>query len=164
MVSMYDNEAAKFVNHHEKLDQLYERELSSLIDKKEDDKLPATTRITVSNEFDNLLRLVDMGIQEKDGQEFEFVVNDQYFDKLRTDVRNTCPILFDLFRTLFPADPSPDAKRKELCLVNSLCLLVSLKNKTVKNDAKLLFSILLISFGVGWRLMNTICRIGLTLH
>ena len=51
-------------------------------------------------------------------------------------------------------------KGKELCLVNSLCLLLSLKNITVKNDAKLLFLILLISFGVGWRLMNTLCRMG----
>ena len=82
----------------------------------------------VINEFDDLLRLVDMDTQEKDGQEFEFVINDQYFDKLRTDFRNTCPVLFDLFGTLFPVDSSPDAKRKELCLVNSLCLLL-------KNDA-----------------------------
>ena len=53
---MYDNEVKKFVNHDENLDELYERQLSSLIDEKEDDKLPATTRITVSNEFDSLLK------------------------------------------------------------------------------------------------------------
>ena len=91
-------------------------------------------------------------------------ITDELLDKIRSKFRENCPLMFDIFRTLFPTDADEECKRKELSIVHALSLLVSLRNKTKRNDVKLFFSILLTSMGVGFRLMNLLSRMNLTLH
>ena len=89
------------------------------------------------------------------------------FEKLRLNFRKHCPLLFDIIQSLFPVGTATrDSKRHELGAVHSLSLSVSRKSNQLqgKNDVKLMFSTLLISFGAGARLINILCRIGLALH
>ena len=66
------------------------------------------------------------------------------------DFKNDCLLLSDVMQTLFITDDDDSmSKRKELSFVHAMALLMNLKNKDLKNDVKLLFSILLLSFGVG---------------
>ena len=71
--------------------------------------------------------------------------------------------MFDMLHSLFPTDAGEHSRHKELNAVHALCLLKSLKDPYAKNDVKFIFSILLMSYGVGCRLMNMLCRMGLTL-
>ena len=57
-----------------------------------------------------------------------------------------------------------DDKRKEKGAVYSLSLLMSLRNNQCKNDVTLVFTILLVAYGAGTRMINMLNKIGLTLH
>ena len=93
----------------------------------------------------------------------EFAITESFFEQLRLDFRTEFPLMFDMLHSLFPTDAGEHSRHKELSAVHALCLLMSLKNPYAKNDVKLLFSILLMSYGVGCQLMNMLCRMGLTL-
>ena len=73
--------------------------------------------------------------------------------------KNDCPLLSDVMQTLFITDDDDSmGKRKQLSFVHAMALLMNLKNKDLNNDVKLLFSILMLSYGVGQRLMNLLSR------
>ena len=85
------------------------------------------------------------------------------FEKMRVDFKNDCPLLSDVMQTLFITDDDDSiGKRKQLSFAHAMTLLMNLKNKDLKNDVKLMFSILLSSYGVGQRLMNLLCRMKIT--
>ena len=65
-------------------------------------------------------------------------------------------------KTLFPVDEAVHTKKKELSFAHAISLLMSLRNKNLKNDVKLCFSLLLQSFGVGCRLMNFLAKMSMT--
>ena len=51
-----------------------------------------------------------------------------------------------------------------MSFVHAFSILMSLKNKDLKNDFKFFFSVLLMSFGVGCKLMNMLSKMGFTYH
>jgi hypothetical protein len=68
-------------------------------------------------------------------------------------------LLTSVVRTLFSKDAS---NRKEKGTIHALCLLMSLRNNQCRNDITLFFTILLISYGAGNRMVNMLNKIGLT--
>ena len=141
---------------------LYEHEITNLLDNQEEFKLPERLRKQLTFEYDSLLQKLNLGMRDsKEGT--EFAITESFFEQLRLDFHTEFPLMFDMLHSLFPTDAGEHSRRKELSAVYALCLLMSLKNPYAKNDVKLLFSILLMSYSVGCRLMNMLCRMGLTL-
>ena len=83
-------------------------------------------------------------------------------DSLRSDFEEDFPLLSDLMRTLFPVVAGGHTRRKELSFTHAISILMSLKDKDLRNDIKLCFSVLFLSYGVGCRLMNFLCKMSLT--
>ena len=73
-----------------------------------------------------------------------------------------CPMLTKIVKCLFPDTEMTDRKSK--CAVHALSLLTSLRNCHCKNDIILLFTIMLVSYGAGCRMINMLNECGLTVH
>ena len=164
LFDMYNNEEQKFFSYHEKLDKMYEREIKLLSEKQESTKLPQKLKMQLEKEYSSLSQSLNLGLRKNDLDPFAFVFTDENFCELRLNFRKDCPLLFDIMGTLFTIDNEErgSSKVKELSFVHALSLLMSLKNKDLKNDVKLLFSLLLLSYGVGQRLMNMLCHMRVT--
>ena len=86
--------------------------------------------------------------------------NEEIFTDLVKNVAEKFLFLFDIVKTLLPSDE----KRKEKRAVHSLSLLMSLRNNQCQNDVTLVFTILLVGYGAGTRIVNMLNKVGLTLH
>lgn len=79
-------------------------------------------------------------------------------------MRENCPLLFDVLDTLFlhKEDGRPVSENRVKSAVHALSLLVSLKSQKIKNDFKIIFTCLCISFGAGTRFVTMLNKLGLT--
>ena len=79
-----------------------------------------------------------------------------------------CPLLFDLLQTLLVTDHRKRVHKtleyKLTCGVNTLALLLSVKNQKFNNDIRLLFGLTCITFGAGKQFVNLLNAIGLSPH
>ncbi len=123
--------------------------------------LNASEKIALIEEFEKLAGIVNLGIRSGDNVA-EVQLNSLLFENLKVDFKKNCPILTDILHDLFPYDKSCDRKGKGA--IHALSLLASLKNKQCRNDITIVFSIMLISFGAGCRMVNMLNKVGLTLH
>ena len=165
LIRFYENEVSKFASYHERLDELYEKEMSDLIHINRADKLPGSLSVGLGKEYDLLMTKIDIGLQRKDESLSLQLFSEENLVKLRDDFYNDCPLLADVFKVLFPhVEDNRESNRKQLTVAHAVSLLMSLRNKTAHNDVRLVFSIMLISFGVGPRLINMLCKMGLTNH
>ena len=146
---------SKNLTSYVKFRLLYEEELTSLVEKKEAGRIPESVRLDVSEEFTRLLKQTDFGIKSTEAVEIQF--SDENFEKFCIDFRKYFPVLFQILHTLFPVDVNEYTRRKKLSRIHALSLLSSLQNLHAPNDMRLMFAILLLSFGVGCRLMNMLC-------
>ena len=160
-LQMYDNEVEKFMDLHDSLDQLYEKEIKTLITKSEGPNLPQSVRDKLNDEVSFLSKCVNLGLRNTEEQ-LSFFLKDENLDSLRSDFQRHCPTLFDTMRTLFTVEGEAQTRKKELSFVHALCILINLQNKDLNNDIKMCFSLLLKSFGVGCRLMNILCKMSIT--
>ena len=162
LFNMFDNEEKKFLSYQGALSKLYEREIRLLNEEKVSKVLPKICKPKFDQEFRHLSESVNFGIREQQNP-FDFHISDDTFEKMRVDFKNDCPLLSDVMQTLFITDDDDSmGKRKQLSFVHAMALLMNFKNKDLKSDVKLLFSILLLSYGVGHRLMNLLCRMKIT--
>ena len=165
LIRFYENEVSKFASYHERLDELCEKEMSDLIHINRPDKLPGSLSVELGKEYDLLMTKIDIGLQRKDESLSLQLFSEENLVKLRDDFYNDCPLLADVFKVLFPhVEDNHEGNRKQLTVAHAVNLLMNLKNKTAHNDVRLVFSIMLISFGVGPRLINMLCKMGLTNH
>ena len=160
---MYENEVGKCTVLHEQLDCIYEKQISKLLERNTSSKLPESTREKLSEELDYLAGRVNLGLRNVE-QQLDFAFTDLNLDELRNDFKKECPILFDVMRTLFPTDINEYSRNKAMSFVHTFSIVTSLKNKDLKNDFKFFFSVLLMSFGVGCKVMNILSKMGLTYH
>ena len=159
---MFENEEKIFCSYQEALSKLYEREIWLLNEEKVSKVLPQNLRTKFDQEFRHLSESINFGIREQQNS-FDLHISDDTFEKMRVDFKTDCPLLSDVMQTLFITDDDDSTgTRKQLSFVHAMALLINLKNKDLKNDVKLLFSILLLSYGVGQRLMNLLCRMKIT--
>ena len=71
-------------------------------------------------------------------------------------------MLTSVIQSLFPESEISDWKPK--CAIHALSLLASLQNRHCRNDVTLIFTILLVSYGAGCRMINMLNKCGLTIH
>ena len=145
---MYNSEVEKYINLHAELDILYEAEIERLMMKTHGQYLPQSVRDQFNDEFSFLCQRVNLGLRDPEKQT-EFLLVDQNLDSLRSDFEKECPLLWDVIRTLFPVDAGGHTRRKELSFTHTISILMSLKDKDLRNDCKMCFSVLLLSYRVG---------------
>ena len=83
------------------------------------------------------------------------------FPSLCSSLRNNCPLLYDIVEKLLLT--RQDGKIQGGIRVHSaLAILSSLRSQKLKNEFKLLFSLLCLSYGDGMRFINMLNHLGLT--
>ena len=160
-VNMYNDEMKNVSALQDAIDCIYEREMKLLLDRTLKDKLPGSTRKTIVEEFHILSNILNIGIRSGDKQADD-VITVNTINNIKTDFKKTCPVLADIVASLFPE--SEDSNRKTNCAVHALSLLTSVRNQNLKNDISIVFTLLLVSYGAGCRMINTLNKCGLTVH
>ena len=161
LVRLHNGEMESVATLTNAIDSIYERELSLLTEREGCNKLSASDKISIANEFDHLSSLVNLNIRRGDDI-LKSDISSEVFTNLKLNFERDCPILTDIMHTLFPLKDTPDRKQKGV--VHALSLLTSLKSKQCPNDIMLLFTILIASYGAGCRAINMLNKIGLTVH
>ena len=157
LVFMYDKEMDCVSSLTESIDILYETEIEFLM--KRSNHISASETNLLIEEFNKLSTIVNLGIRT--GKNFaDAKITSDVFKNFKLDFQRDCPHLTDLIQALFPGDN----ERKEKGAMHALGLLASLRNKQCRNDITLIFTILLVSYGAGCRMMNMLNKVGLTIH
>ena len=158
LVFMYDKEMMDCVSSlTESIDILYKTEIEFLM--KHSDHMSASETNLLIEEFNKLSTIVNLGIRT--GKNFaDAEITSDVFKNFKLDFQRDCLHLTDLIQALFPGDN----ERKEKGAMHALGLLASLRNKQCRNDITLLFTILLVSYGAGCRMVNMLNKVGLTIH
>ena len=86
------------------------------------------------------------------------------FSKLTCDVKENCPLLFNMLCNIFlhKKDGRAVSEFRVKSAVHALAILVSLRSQKLANDFKLMFTYLCISFGAGCRFITMMNHLGLT--
>ena len=148
------------VTHYsETLDKLYEKEIKSLIAERERPSLSQLDKAKLAADVKTLSKSVNIGLRSGDCNT-DVLLQDNIFETLVERVSQECPFLYDIVKCIFPTDD----KRKYKGVVHSLSLLMSLKNSHCQNDITLVFTLLLVAYGAGARLVNMLNRIGVAMH
>jgi hypothetical protein len=145
--------------YSETLDKLYEKEITLLMSEKENPSLSESDKLELVKETQALSNSVNLGLRSGE-KSSDVIVKENIFEILVEKVMHECPLLYDIVKTLFPTDNI----RKEKGAVHALSLLMSLKNSHCKNDVTLIFTLMLVSYGAGARLVNMLNLIGVTMH
>ena len=161
IVKMYNKEMENISKITDNIDAIYERELKLLLQRENDRNVSASERSTLILEYEKLSTLVDLGIRRGD-KLAEEQISGETFTNLKRNFAQECPMLTEIVQCLFPDTGMTDRKTK--CAVHALSLLTSLRNRQCKNDIILLFTIMLVSYGAGCRMINMLNKCGLTIH
>lgn len=152
----YKTETELLTAKSELLDKIYEREIQFLMRTDQSSTLSQSEKTKLTEEVDLLSKTLSFGLRSGE----EVFINEEIFTDLVNNVAEKFPFLFDIVKTLFPSDD----RRKEKGAVHSLSLLMSLRNNQCQNDVTLVFTILLVAYGAGTRMVNMLNKVGLTLH
>ena len=156
LLQAYKRETDLLTSYSQVLDKLYERELQFLMSGNPE-SLSQQKKNKLTAEVEVLSKTVNFGVRSGENV---FDINDEMFEKLVKNVAENCPLLYDIVKTLFPSDDS----RKEKGAIHSLSLLMSLRNSHCRNDIILVFTLMLVAYGAGARMINMLNRIGVTMH
>jgi hypothetical protein len=148
MLQLHNKEIEQVSIISEAIDAEYEKELNFLLEKR--DSLSSGDSQTLVREWDSLSRIVDKGIRRGESL-LSMNITGEIFESLQVDFEHNCPLLTSVVKTLFSTDVS---HRKEKGTIHALSLLMSLRNNQCRNDITLLFTMLLISYGAGNRMIN----------
>ena len=156
MLNMYNKEMESISHLADSIDVIYERELKLLLDRESEKKLPTKEMTTIVEEYEKLSGLLDLGIRTEESKPEE-KITEETFKNLKVSFIKECPVLNGIFGCLFP-DPER-TERKTTCAVHALSVLASLRNKHCKNEISLMFTIMLVSYGSGYRMIKFYFRI-----
>ena len=115
----------------------------------------------LNHELKTFISYLNIGLETDNLKEVNFL---NKFSSLPDNVRDNCPLLFDVLNTLFLHKEygRPVSEKRIKSAVHSLSLLVSLWSQKIKNDFKLAFTCFCISFGAGMRFITMLNKLGLT--
>ena len=162
LLHLYNHEMEQVSSISEQIDMEYEKELRILTEKKTDTLLSSSDIAILAQEWESLSGIVDFGIRSGENLSSIENITGEVFTRLQIDFDKNCPFLTDLIRTLLGSDEKCGKKQKGT--VHALSLLMSLRSQKCRNDIMLFFTLMLISYGAGYRLINMLNKIGLTVH
>ena len=143
----------------ETLERLYEKEMSNLAKSKDPEHLCSEEISELQKEMNIFIDMLNLGLKESLDLNL-----DNIFNTLTSNVEEKCPLVYQIVEQLFLVKPSTleIQKGRVKSAVHALAILVSLKSQMIKNDFKLLFSILCVSYGAGMRFINMLNHAGLS--
>lgn len=159
LISLYNKEMDCVSTLTNNIDIMYEKELEFLQERGK--VLSASEKSPLVEEFEKLSSIVNLGIRSGTNVA-EVELSSSLFENFKADFEKNCPILSNILHVLFPSNEHSDKKEKGA--IHALALLASLRNKQCRNDITLIFSLMLISFGAGCRMIIMLNKIGITLH
>jgi hypothetical protein len=142
----------------ESIDIIYQKKLQFMCE--HDKKLTGSERNQLEDESEKLSKIVNLGVRSGEN-DAEIEINSAVFQRLKVNFEKDFPLLTEIVQILFPGD---SFDRKEKGAIHALSLLVSLKNRQCRNDITLIFTLMLVSFGAGCRMVNMLNKIGVTIH
>ena len=159
LISLYNKEMEHVFELSTNIDTMYEKELKFLM--QQEKLLSASGKSSLLEEFQKLEDVVNLGIRSGKNNA-EMNVTNLLFENIKVDFEENCPLLTDILHVLFPK--TKRTEKKEKGAIHSLALLASLRNKQCRNDVTLIFSLMLVSYGAGSRMVNMLNKIGLSVH
>jgi hypothetical protein len=142
-------------------ESIYEKEIQRLLcHQTQCESLCANDKDKLNEEIHTFIGFLNIGL-EKNLDQIDF---HSIFNELPSNVKEKCPILYDVMDTLFlhKKDGRDISKLRVKSAVHSLAILVSLKSQKIQNDFKIMLTCLCISFGAGMRFVNMLNHLGLT--
>jgi hypothetical protein len=159
LISLYNKEMDYVSTLTDNIDVMYEKELEFLM--KRGSVFNTSEKSALVEEFEKLASIVNLGIRSGDNVA-DIELSGLLFENLKDNFEKNCPLLTELLHDLFPYNEKSDKKEKGA--IHALSLLASLRNKQCRNDITLIFSLMLVSFGAGCRMINMLNKVGITLH
>ena len=144
------------------LEMLYENEVQRLLQNQSScEALCANDKAKLNDEIGTFISFINIGLETEDTSEIDIY---GVFNALPANVRERCPLLFDVLDTLLlhKADGRDVSEMRVKSAVHSLAILISLKSQRIQNDIKVMFTCLCISFGAGMRFITMLNHLGLT--
>ena len=143
---------------HDILVKLLQKEVSRLSDEQSQcTMLGSAEARKLNEEIDIFVQYLNTNIQKR----CEF---NSMFAGLTENVEKNCPLLFNIIDTiLLHRDvETASAKIRVKSAVHAIAILISLRSQKIKNDFKVIFTCLCISFGAGCRFIGMLNHLGLT--
>lgn len=144
------------------LEKLYENDIQRLLDyPSQCQALCSTDKDRLNDELETFITFLNIGIETESLEDINF---HDIFTSLPNNLRDNCPLLFNVLNTLFlhKAGGRNVSEKRVKSAVGSLALLVSLRSQKIKNDLKIMFTCLCITFEAGMRFVTTLNKLGLT--
>ena len=154
----------EIVEPRESLVTLYEIEIEELSKTKADEssQLSACQVDAMHEEIKCLEDIVNLGFREGSID----CINGDEIEKLVADFKEKCPLIHAVIQELLVSysKSKPSVGKSVKRGVHSLALLLTLRNKQLKNDFQLFFGLLCIGYGAGMRFISMLHKMGFCLH
>ena len=116
------------------LETLYEKEVQWLLHRQSPcEALRVNDKVQLNEAIGTFIGLLNIGMESQNSSEINF---DGVFSSLPTNVRERCPLLFDVLHTLLlhKADGRDVSEMRVRSAVHCLAILVSLRSQKIEND------------------------------
>ena len=142
---------------HDILTGLFEREAARLSAKQsQHGSLHSEEAKILNEEIEKCVQFLNTKLESR--SQFDGI-----FNELTGTVEHNCPLLYSILGTILQYDATTAAKYTRVkSAVHAIAILISLRSQKIKNDFKVMFTFLCISFGAGSRMIEMLNHLGLT--
>ncbi len=156
----------QYFKYQSALVNLYQQKITKLQATQEEVHISLSQKMQIMKEMQVMEGLCNLGL--KGSGDTGSVLDQNIFDLLHLNFEDKCPLLHSVLETLLVTDSRRRVHKtpeyKITCGVNALALLLSVRNQKCKNDVRLLFGLVSITYGAGKQFVNLLNTIGLAPH
>ncbi len=163
----YQSSLELYIKLNSTIIQVYTKKIDALKHQSMEDTISSSQKEQLKKEFKALESLCTLGL---DQDEISEVLHGEVFSRLLDQFEETCPLIYSVLHTLLLSGSDlrqrvhKTPRYKMTCGVNTLVLLLSVRNQKFGNDIRLLFGLLSVTYGAGKQFINMLNSIGLTPH
>ena len=164
--SKYNLSLQSYFKLNSALVTLYENKIKKLESNEGEIPISMSQKEQIAKEMKEMEKICCLGVKEDPDVAGVFKRN--IFGNLLEKFEEKCPLLFDLLQTLLLTDSRKRVHKtpeyKLTCGVNTLALLLNVRNQKCNNDIRLLFGLICITYGAGKQFVNLLNAMGLSPH
>ena len=147
--------------------KMYEKKIVALSVSKEQPPISKTQEEQINKEVKELEKICCLGL--KGCSDVKSILEKNIFSNLLENFEEKCPLLLSIIQTLLVTDSGvkrvhKTCEYKLTCGVNTLALLLSVRNQKCNNDIRLILGLVCITYGAGKQFINLLNAVGLTPH
>jgi hypothetical protein len=163
----YQSSLELYIKLNSTIIQVYTKKIDALKHQSMEDTISSSQKEQLKKEFKALESLCTLGL---DQDEISEVLHGEVFSRLLDQFEETCTLIYSVLHTLLLSGSDlrqrvhKTPRYKMTCGVNTLVLLLSVRNQKFGNDIRLLFGLLSVTYGAGKQFINMLNSIGLTPH